>query len=276
MLDKYDIAVIILIIVIISIIIIINVKKVLNDKLTNVEIKVPEIEIPQSNIIVKVQKKCDVDEYDVHVHQNDNLTFPAKKIGLHSKIEGFEDTKKDTVLFAGETLPIVNQETYVIQQYKNLFPSDENNIVYPDFDQIVNNTNNNSKNVIDKGNYVCVEKSYFNKLNGIFDPKETKNHNTETVQNLIKNDFKNNPNDISNINAELEINDKWDPNEEMNYMQYFMKQRRFVQSSFEDGVTKGGNIADYNEYGGLNDIGKIQLGKHGALPKGTNYIFPPT
>ena len=47
MVNKYDIIVIMLVITLSTIIIIINMKKILNDKLTNIEIKIPEIEIPQ-------------------------------------------------------------------------------------------------------------------------------------------------------------------------------------------------------------------------------------
>ena len=48
----------------------------------------------------------------------------------------------------------------------------------------------------------------------------------------------------------------------------------FIPSSFEDGVTRGGNIGEYGSYGGLDDIGKIVLGKGNFnYAKPMNYLF---
>ena len=66
----------------------------------------------------------------------------------------------------------------------------------------------------------------------------------------------------------------YDDDEDYDTLEYFLKKRQFIPSSFEDGVTKGGNIAEYGRYAGLDDIGKIQL-SNGTLKfaKPENYIF---
>src|SRR5689334_21741502 len=108
MINKYDILIILIIAIIIAVIVAINVKKTLNDKLSNIEVKIPQIEIPQPNIIVKVQKKCDSEEFDVHIDKEDTKT-KKQIVGLspishmkeintnaESEIEKFETIKGET------------------------------------------------------------------------------------------------------------------------------------------------------------------------------------
>jgi hypothetical protein len=70
-------------------------------------------------------------------------------------------------------------------------------------------------------------------------------------------------------------NDNYDEDEEYDSMEYFLKLRQFIPLSFEDGVTRGSNIGDYDEFAHLDEIGKIKLGKNSyKYPKPTNYLFP--
>lgn len=354
MINKYDIIVICVIMVITIIIVVINIKKMLNDKLTNVEIKIPEIEIPKSDIVVKIQRECNSDKFDVHV-EKDNLKTPAQKIGLSPSanfikniktIEDFDNTamkndqyiehfknenglfkkselfkydptkdvfsetelseeekkflkykndlqriQKDTILFRGLTLPknvqnVVSEEERgieIIPQYKTMFPSTDKNIEFPDDDQIIDydryncsqySPSQNKNKIVDHGNYVCMTKSHFNQLNNFFDPTQIKKHNTEVVQNIIKNDKKYDESDMEKMNPVDDANRKWDKDDHYDYMEYFLKHRQFIPSSFEDGVTRGGNIGEYTETAGLDDIGKIKLGKTKyRFPRPNNYIF---
>jgi hypothetical protein len=62
--------------------------------------------------------------------------------------------------------------------------------------------------------------------------------------------------------------------EDYDNLNYFIKNRKIIPTSFEDGVTRGGNIDSYRNYGGLNDIGKIKLdNKKIIYAKPTNYLF---
>jgi hypothetical protein len=332
MINKYDIIVIALIIIIVAIIVVINVKKTLNDKLTNVEVKIPEIEIPKSNIVVKVQKECGSDQYDVHVQKEDNFKEPTQKVGLSPStqfvkniktVENFrsvgdsqdnqqqnkdlfkdpesmqydptknlfsdkelsEDEKEhlkykndlqriqpNTVLFKGRTMPKTIQEddvseeeeaVEIIPQYKTMFPTTDRNVEFPDEDQIV-----------DYGKYVCMAKPQFEKLNYHCDPNQIKRHNTEVVQSIIEHDKKYDKSEMDKMNPVDDANRKWDEDDHYDYLEYFLKHRQFIPSSFEDGVTRGSNVADYDGFAGLNDIGKIKLGRTKyKYPKPNNYLF---
>lgn len=225
MLNNYDIIVLTIIIIIIAIIIVINVKKSLNNKLSNIEIKIPEIEIPQQNIVVKIQRKCDSDKYDVHIEKNDNIVIPVQKIGLSpiNTNENFDGNIKQE-----------NPSSEVIQKisdYDNTYPNTEKYVRYPDQNNILT----------DEG------KTYAEKM---------KLANNAKVQSIIQND------------------EKDDDQEEYDTLGYVLSTRRFIPTSFDDGVTKGYNIGDYWDYGTMNDIGKILLGKDTfKYAKPNNYIF---
>ena len=64
--DIYGILIMIITIILFYILFEMNIKKMLNDKLSHIEIKIPEQ--PHPNIIVKIQRKCDSDIYDVIPH----------------------------------------------------------------------------------------------------------------------------------------------------------------------------------------------------------------
>ncbi len=338
MLNSYDIIILTLIIIIIGIIIVINVKKSLNNKLSNVEIKIPEIQIPQQDIIVKVQKECSSDKFDVFVHSEDKINFKSQNIKLtpisinpEKKIEKFSTTskspsqdqpitqtktsgeedigeedsgeedsgeedsgeedsgeedskdnkknsfqkeidsskqkseseteiKKQTKKSKKKKRDIEGEEVNVkslqhMNLYKDAYPSTFKFIKFPD-----------NEKMLDYDNYDCQKKREIRneankKITSPFpayscaDPKAIKAYNFKQVKDILK-------------------NEPYDDDEEYDSLAYFLKNRQFIPAAFSDGVTVGSNVDAYGSYGGLDDIGKIALGKSSFnYTKPKNYMF---
>jgi len=317
---KYDIVVIILIVIIITVIFLINIKKMLNDKLTNIEIKLPEIDVKQPNITVNVQRECSSDKYDVyfnndakkepkllpksenteHFEQTPITTFPKTSQENYSKTsqenylkvyqENYSKTSQENYLKASqedfqENFPKVFQEDYYLFYELNIPKTDsenaqndyQNNAKNDYQKKIINIQQNNLNreplihpqsapnivsypdNTSNYNDFICMKKEEFDKINipasyKIYDPNEIKNHNKRIVKLILE-------------------NDNYDQDDEYDSLEYFLKNRQFIPTSFEDGATKGYNIGEYNDYGGLNDIGKIKLGKTlYKNPKPSNFI----
>jgi hypothetical protein len=361
MLNSYDIIILTLIIIIIGIIIVINVKKSLNNKLSNVEVKIPQINQP--NVIVKIQKECDSDKFDVFIEKENDKKEKKTSIKLESKInqeekkiehfnnksneedtedtedtaanddvENTEDTedidanedtedadanddtqdaedtesmedkdakekkrnedvkikkiitdikgdsesklkaelekitktgekgkkgtkrKKKIDIEEGEVGRELNKKYWQhLNMYKDAYPNTFKFVKFPDADK-----------TLDYDEHVCpIKKNMKYQLNktktspwpSCTDPKQIKAYNLKKVKDILD-------------------KEPYDDDEEYDTLQYFLKMRQFVPTSFEDGVTRGGNIGEYGNYGGLDDIGKILIGKDNfdfAKPK--NYMF---
>ncbi|ATZ80699.1 hypothetical protein BMW23_0653 [Bodo saltans virus] len=154
-----DIIIITIIAILIAIAIIINVRKMLNDKLSHVEIKVPEIEIPQSNIVVKVQRECGSDNFDVHIEKEQIKSNPqVAKLANNNytreeNIEGFETTPES---------PHIYEESKSESEQKH----------------------NKSKNIA----FTCIPTE--DVFSGNYDPRNVKKYNIDIVNKIIENDKK--------------------------------------------------------------------------------------
>ena len=212
MINKYDIIVIAMITIIIAIIVVINVKKTLNDKLSNIEVKIPQIEIPQPNIIVKVQRKCDSEHFDVHIDKEDTKT------------------KKQIVGLS----PISHK------QIVNSQPEAES---IEKFETVKGETSNEDR--------ICMTRAEYDKLHANVDMDSMRQHNESVVKQIIEDDD----------------SDK-DPTK------HFLESRQIIHTSFNDAVTKGANIGDYDSFASLCEIGKIKLGPPGyKYPKPNHFVF---
>jgi hypothetical protein len=264
MLNSYDIIILTLIIIIIGIIIVINVKKSLNNKLSHVEIKIPEIQIPRQDIIVKVQKECSSDKFDVFVHSEDKTNLKQKQPNLkltpvsvaveaENKIEKFEEINSEENKIKDDSIPIKAQH---INKYKDTYPSTFKFVKFPDQEKLLNYDNYSCEQKQEIINNANKRKTSPFPAYSSADPRAIKAFNFKEVKEILKNDQYS------------------DDDEEYDSLAYFLKNRIFIPSSFDDPVTKGSNIGDYGSYGSLNDIGKIALGKSSfnyAKPK--NYMF---
>jgi hypothetical protein len=217
MINKYDIMVISMITIIITIIFVINIKKILNDKLSNIEVKIPQIEIPQPNIIIKVQRKCDSEEFDVHIDK-DNTKIKKQVVGLS---------------------PISHKQTAEIHSESEQMEK---------FETVKGETIN--QNHIDQDR-ICITRAEYEKLHSNIDANSMKKYNENVVKKIIEND-----------------NHDTDPTK------YFLEHRQIINTSFDDAVTKGANIGEYDSFANLSDIGKINLGPTGyKYPKPNHFIF---
>ena len=155
MVNKYDIIVIMLVITLSTIIIM---KKILNDKLTNIEIKIPEIEIPQPNIIVKVQRECNSDKFDVHVQKENDIKVPKKIVGLSPSDKNITQVRN-------------------IEEFDNLIPYVEKNNVDTFFGKNFPDVSNTIKFNVDPVN------------NNLWtDSNEMKKYNDDTIRAIIEAD----------------------------------------------------------------------------------------
>jgi hypothetical protein len=157
-----DLIIIIIIFVLIAIAIIINVKKMFNDKLSHVEIKVPEIEIPQSNIIVKVQRECSSDNFDVHIEKE-----PIKSIANKAKLSPNNYTKMENIEEFESTPQPPTQSISEQEEKKH---------------EIEQEQKYNKKHV----QYTCIPtKDVFS---GDYDPRNVRRYNIDIVNEIIDKD----------------------------------------------------------------------------------------
>lgn len=263
MLNSRDILIITLVIIIIGIIIVINVKKSLNNKLSHVQVKIPDIKIPPSNITVRVQKKCDEDNYDVFIggggekNYSSNIGFLYKE---ENKIENFGNINENMQESAEQESTEQNNaeqqnENQKVQFRENIDDSieetSEKNINFP-----------NKSDIIDYDNYLCINKKF------LMANSEKFTDNSEKITNIKNMKKYNNENTQKILDKEQTyINDDYDS------LRYFLKNKKIIPTSFEDGVTRGANIDNYGSYGGLNDIGKIKLTNNKLYAKPANYLF---
>lgn len=259
MLNSYDILIITLIVIIIGIIIVINVKKSLNKNLSQVQVKIPDIKIPPSNIIVNVQKQCNSENFDVFVENNKEQKYSSDMgflVKNNKKNEGFDNTQSE-----------IQNENEIQNESQNESPngykiSDEEQRkkmqIYNDYNNEEKTTSKNVKypnldDVIDYDNYVCIDKKIFLE-------------NSEKFENIKK----------INKKKTQEIIDREPYDDDIKYdsLNFYLKNKRVVPTSFEDGVTRGANIDQYGNYGSLNDIGKIKLNNNNFnFAKPSNYLF---
>lgn len=210
MLNSYDILTITLVTMIIGIIIVINVKNSLNNKLSHVQVKIPDITVPSPKITVTVQKQCNKPDYDVFIDNGGTKKYSPNVGSIEKKhVENFESVSEESI-----------------------------------------DKTNNKENIVDYGDYLCVNKKFFlNNSHG-----SIKFLNDKHINDIVENDHCS----------------------EENYcnLDYYIKNKKIMGTSFEDGTTRGSNIDKYGNYGGLNDIGKINLSNNNIpYTKPSNYIF---
>jgi len=139
--------------------------------------------------------------------------------------------------------------------YKDTPPSTFKFVKFPDNEKLLNYDKHSCQKKQEiKDNANNRKTSPFPAYSGV-DPKAIKAFNYKQVKEILD-------------------NEPYDDNEEYDSLAYFLKNRQFIPAAFEDNVTRGYNIDQYGSYGGLDDIGKIALGKGSfnyAKPK--NYMF---
>jgi hypothetical protein len=259
-----DIVVLMLISIIVIAIITLNFNTSLDNKISNMSVNIPPINIPETDITVKIQKECNNNDYDVFIEKKNNSTL--------------------------NIVPELNKNTYV------------NTNIEP-FGQVNNNNNNNNNkehpffNNISKifnkpfmpfqlqtkkpeqlSNIQTQQKSMKSQIQH-FTTEENKPLNitqTQTQQeNIIENTFNNNTNIDNNNNItdpNTNLNNKYD----YNYPSYeeLKKYQNNIIDEYDDIYDPKKNINEnnYAEKHNINELSKcnssIANKKIEALGKG--------
>lgn len=252
--NKFDIIILIIVVIILSVIIGININSVINNKLENISVTIPPIKLPEPNIIVKIQKDCDRNDYDVYIEKSSD-----------DKLEHFSEANKNKEEKHVDPYTIKNTEEKLInisEKNISLAPITKKSTQFPDAD-----------NIIKYGDYTCYKKTEQPKQEEIKTEEKTKEklplnesillNEYETYKYLFKNNTKLLKDDFDEQINEL----NYDPAE------YFKKHQQFVKSYLDDPIMKGGNIGEYNDVADIYDIGKIKLTKITEYPQPDGYIF---
>jgi hypothetical protein len=263
-----DIITIIIIIVIIGALAFVNMSATLDQKLSNISVSIPPITIPESNITIKVQKTCGSDDYNVFVEKVDSKSVSISPITNNKNNEHFgsvsgsqpisltsiiTDTKN---LIDKIKIPTVNEpiqpnakeekvhDVKINHDTKPVVPNTVKHVEYPDSDDM-----------IEYGDYQCYRKP------------------TQTQQSIHPLDAKKEVKIYyeHHMQKDASINDDdWDPNK------YYKQYQHYVNTYMEDPKTRGYNVTEYDQYGGLSNIGRIKLDKPDGRPKPVGYLFENT
>ena len=121
---SFDIIIIIIAIIIIVALISINVSSLLDNKLSNISVNIPPITIPNPQIIVKVQKTCGSDSFDVYVEKQ-NGTSQNTTVSLTST------SNQELVNVPNENF------TSLAKTYEGALPTTSKNVQYPNEDDLL-------------------------------------------------------------------------------------------------------------------------------------------
>lgn len=299
--NTFDICIIITAVVIIAIILIININNILEKKMSNVAVNIPPITIPNPQVIVKIQKTCNSENYDVFI-DSDNKGQPSQVVSL-SPIEHFEtpsnmqDSEKSFVEKIEDKIEYdkkqeddikknarenykkirdedvkINKESVEDQQKKlelvqskDVSLTSEKHVKFPDY-----------KQEIEYGDYKCTKKSSpvnvssESNKNKTCENKSIVNRQYDNAQYMLKNSK-----DMENITfpicSNIERNNINDV--DIDPQEHYRKYQTFVRAYLEDPVLGASNIDKYQEVSPIFKSGKIPLDDNFKYPKPSGYIF---
>lgn len=245
--ETFDIIIMIIIILIIMIIFTVNISSILDNKLSNVEINIPPINIPDPQIIVKIQKKCESDDYDIYIEKPTNKT-QGTTISLspisnneHFNLTNAGETKMQETY--QETIQDVNQEGKLKQITQ---VEKQNNFEEEQISQKIHNKNVKTcnKSLIEQR-----QNAYQYLLESNSDAIKLPICGSDEYHDIINGD-----------------NDE-DPSE------YHRQYTYYIKSYLEGPDMRGYNVGQYNDNATLDQIGNIDLTNKYKNPKPFGYIF---
>jgi hypothetical protein len=238
--STFDIIIITIIILIIVVLFTINISSVIDDKLSNVEINIPPINIPDPQITVKIQKSCGSENYDVYIDKP-NSTIHQNTVAL-SPVNTNEHFESGTVVVENSTtLPNKNIK---LQKEESM---SEKKHVHDDKDNVFLTCKK-----LENGEYRCVNASKMK-----YDVKHEDTCHNKSLLEQKRNEYY----DIINGDNDSDPTD------------YHRQYEYHVKSYLEDPIMRGYNINEYNHNASLDQIGKIKLSKDYKNPKPSGYIF---
>ena len=238
--DIFDILLIFLIAVIIIWATTYNINTSINSKLSNISINIPPITIPQSQIVVKIQKPNTLNNtYDVFVEKPENVGY-SQTVSLNptdNKIENFASNSINQ-------LKNVSSEVTLMQENKEE-PTKENKE-----EQIQEE---------EPGKRICNKSIYEQKLdaygNMFYNSRNIKNPTYPICDDVTYID------PINDSRVDIDV-----VNEYKNKQQY-------VKTYLEDPIIRGYNVNDYDHSIKMNGLGKINLENGEKKPKPMGFIF---
>lgn len=307
MMNTFDIIIFGTIIVVIIILVVVNINNTLDNKLSNISVNIPPINIPEPQIVVKVQKSCSSPDYDVYVQKEGGST-ESQKVSLspltndkeHFETNSSNPNNVPTVFQTASTM--VNPTTQPIQatqpttqlegiklNKKNEFNVSEksnesnvefpkeSNIVFPKYDEskeIQQSQQTSEKNVTNQNKNICQNKSLDDRRKDAYhymseNSKEINNHTFPMCQCKCPCPCDNNM-PATEYEMTTDLNNSID---EENMLDNYRKRQQYVKSYLEDPVVRGYNVDGYGSVASLKEIGRIQLNKMNEYPKPSGYIF---
>jgi len=297
--NSFDIFVLIAVVIIIVVIVLINMNSILDKRLSNVAVNIPPINIPNPQVIVKVQKSCDSNEYDVFV-DNENIGQTKQTVSLTPKTDiehfmtkeqmmnSFQETKNTVTDVAkvattkGKQFIDLHKKSKQEQQEKHkrvqthkpvrqtISPPETNDntpishIKFPDDDQLV-----------EYGDYMCVQKNSPEGKKRLAEQKICENQSLIDKKNdaykyMIKNECGANNHTFPNcgIKEKNNINGS-----DIEPLEHYRKYQHFIKAYLDDPVMRSYNIDQYQEVSPLFTTGKIPLNDGVPNPKPMGHIF---
>lgn len=241
-----DIILILAFATVVALIIGFNIVSVVDNKISNVSVNVPPIQLP--GIVVKIQRESG--DYSVYAGTLERDEKPDMNIR-----EGFDNIKNDRISIPeSDTVKLTKQTIIETPTFVGDRNNTERSIEYPDHDDIIL-----------YNNYICYKKGD--------EPKNSSNpsnHKSEPKQSVnMDMEIKNNHGEIAgcpylhNDNTQEPI----DPNV------FFSSRMKILKTVMDDPRMRGYNNDSFRRYGDILDIGKISLDNDNKYPVGVNYAF---
>jgi len=236
--DFIDILTIIIVAIIIIVIIVINMHNALDSKLSDISVTIPPISIPDPNITIKIQKSCNSDDYTILRDKPVERTTMAISPIVSNNTEHFDMSINGIVSKISQPIPIVKHESekpYVI-------------------------TKNNE--------HYRYKQNEPSQLTTIPDLKPKTTPQYEKCKNPPMTRYGEVPSAPATIEHNNDLNDDdWDPTI------YYKNNIQHIKTTFEDPLTRGANVATYDNLGTLDDIGRIRLNNDDKYIKPIGYVF---
>jgi len=246
--NTFDIIILITVILIIMILFTININSVLDGKLSNVEINIPPINIPDPQITVKIQRECGSENFDVYVDKPNNKTqHTVVSLSPIGEREHFGSEKVKSEITSEIIQKFSSEVKLQKESSQEEIPKQEKHVKFAE---------NISQKIHSENAKTC--------------NKSLNDQRKNAYQYLITN---NSQADTLPICGSAEYHDIISGDSDDDLSEYHRQYEHYIKSYLEDPIMRGYNIGEYNVNASLDQIGNIKLTKDYKNPKPSGYIF---
>lgn len=240
--QTFDLVIILVFIIVVSFLVGLNIVAVIDKKLNNIEIKVPKPTVIVSPEETKKQEQ--ENELDKKLDEND-------------RSDNIENFNTDEVGTGGNLV-----RTYDVKEGKEVYKVIDHN------DQTGANINNPNKvDVVNYGDYVCYKKPNSPPPEILVETEKPVTCKNESLNKKFSTGDERLP--YFSVGCQKSQKD-------ISSADYFKKKYDPPVAELENPYIKGANIANYVQYAGINDIGRIVLNQPQKFPKAENDFVAPT